>query len=132
MRRFLLTSLLALGLGCGLACPAAAQLREGLYTVAGQNPDGTEYQGMLELRPAPGSAWLVAWQIGNMLVQGVGVVQSGVLAVGYGVNGQLGVATYEVQADGKLSGYWSIGAGVGSEVLTPTDPPAPPAAAAPR
>jgi hypothetical protein len=124
MRRILLALLLALGLGWGLALPASAQMREGLYSVEGQNPDGSLYQGFLELRPAPGAAWLVAWQIGGSVVQGVGIVQGGVLAVGYGVGNQVGVATYEVQADGKLSGYWTIGDGVGSEVLTPQAAPA--------
>jgi hypothetical protein len=129
MRRFLLLCLVALGLG--LASPASAQLREGFYRVDGQNPDGSEYVGALEIRPAPGSAWMVAWQIGGGIVQGVGIVQGGVFAVGYGINGQLGIATYEVQADGKLSGFWTIGAGVGSETLTPVDVPSPPAAAPP-
>jgi hypothetical protein len=119
MRRILLACLLACGLAAALPLPAAAQLREGLYTVEGQNPDGTTYQGMLEMRVGSGNAWLVAWQIGELLVQGVGVIQSGVLAVGYSTNGQVGVATYEVQRDGKLSGYWTIGAGVGTEILTP-------------
>jgi hypothetical protein len=119
MRRFLLAGLLALGLTAFLPAPASAQLREGLYTVEGQNPDGSTYQGLLELRQAPGSAWLVAWRIGDLFVQGVGIIQSGVLAIGYASNNQVGVATYEVQPDGKLSGFWSIGAGIGSETLTP-------------
>ena len=119
MLRHLFAALLALGLAWTLPSPAAAQLREGLYEVQGTNPDGSNYQGMMEVRPAPGSAWLVAWQIGDMLVTGVGIVQGGVLAIGYGINGQVGVATFEVQPDGKLSGYWTIGAGIGSETLTP-------------
>ena len=119
MRRFFLACLLACGLAAALPLPAAAQLREGLYDVEGQNPDGSTYTGLLELRVGQGNAWLVAWQIGNLGVQGVGVIQSGVMAVGYSTNGQVGVATYEVQPDGKLSGYWTIGAGVGTETLTP-------------
>jgi hypothetical protein len=119
MRRFLIACLFACGLAAALPLPAAAQLREGLYNVEGQNPDGSVYQGVLEMRVGPGNAWLVFWQIGDVSVQGVGVIQSGVLAIGYSTNGQVGVATFEVRADGKLNGYWTIGAGVGSETLTP-------------
>jgi hypothetical protein len=119
MRRFLFACLFAFGLMATLPAPASAQMREGLYDVEGQNPDGTTYQGVLELRPAPGSAWLVAWRIGELFVQGIGVVHGGVLAIGYAANNQVGVATYQVQPDGKLSGFWSIGNGVGSETLTP-------------
>ena len=119
MRRFLFASLLTLGLVAALPSPASAQLREGLYRVDGQNPDGSTYQGLLEMRIGQGSAWMVAWRIGDLGVQGVGIIQSGVLAVGYSTNGQVGIATFEVQQDGRLAGYWSVGAGVGSEVLTP-------------
>ncbi len=119
MRRFLLGSLLALGLATALTAPAAAQMREGFYAVEGQNPDGSMYQGRLQLRAGEGSAWLVTWQVGDLMVQGLGVVQGGVLAVGYSTSGQVGVATFEVQRDGKLRGYWTIGAGMGTEELTP-------------
>lgn len=121
MRRFLLACLFACGLATALPLPAAAQLREGMYTVEGQNPDGSTYTGLLEMRAAAGSAWLVAWRIGELGVQGIGVIQSGVLAVGYSTGGQVGVATFEVQPNGKLAGYWTIGAGVGSETLTPVN-----------
>lgn len=119
MRRTLLASLFALGLAWTLPSPAFAQLREGLYEVEGQNPDGTEYQGMLQLQPGPGGAWLVAWRIGEQLIEGVAMIQGGQLIVGYGLGGAVGVASYEVRNDGKLQGQWTLGNGVGSETLTP-------------
>ena len=119
MRRLVLACLFACGLAAALPLPAAAQLREGVYTVEGQNPDGSTYQGLLEMRAGEGSSWMIGWRIGDMGVQGIGVIQSGVLAVGYSTAGQVGVATFEVRPDGKLAGYWTIGAGVGTEVLTP-------------
>jgi hypothetical protein len=63
--------------------------------------------------------WLALWEVGETRVQGVGVITGGVLAFGYAVNGSPGVAAYDVQADGTLRGAWSVGAGIGTEVLTP-------------
>ena len=39
-----------------LAPPAAAQIREGLYEVQGQNPDGSSYEGQFALQPGPGAS----------------------------------------------------------------------------
>jgi hypothetical protein len=47
------------------------------------------------------------------------LIQGGVLAVSFVVDGRPGIATYEVEADGRLRGTWSTGGGMGTEVLTP-------------
>jgi len=120
-----LPALLLLAFGLALAQPAAAQIREGLYDVEGQNPDGSAYQGQFALHPGPGASWLAAWQVGGVRVVGLGVIQAGVLAVGFALDGQPGVAAFEVQPDGKLRGSWTTGGGIGTEMLTPRDEPAP-------
>jgi hypothetical protein len=102
-----------------LAPPAAAQIREGLYEVQGQNPDGSSYEGQFALQPGPGASWLAAWQVAGARIVGLGVIQGGVLAVSFVVDGRPGVAAFEVEPDGQLRGIWSTGGGLGTEVLTP-------------
>jgi hypothetical protein len=106
-------------LGLLLAAPAAAQLREGLYTVEGQNPDGSTYEGQFALQAGPGASWLAGWQVADARILGLGVIQGGVLAVSFVVDGRPGVAAYEVEQDGRLRGIWSTGGGLGTELLTP-------------
>jgi hypothetical protein len=99
--------------------PATAQIREGVYAVEGQNPDGTTYAGQLALRSAPGASWLAIWQVGGQQVAGLGLIQAGVLAISFIVNGRPGIAAYEVMPDGTLGGTWTTGGGIGTETLTP-------------
>lgn len=115
----LLPALVLLLLGWALAPPAAAQIREGLYEVEGQNPDGSTYQGQFALQAGPSASWLAAWQVGGVRVVGLGVIQGGVLAVAFAVDGRPGVAAFEVEPDGKLRGSWTTGGGIGTETLTP-------------
>jgi hypothetical protein len=113
------TALLALTLSAGLAWPAGAQIREGLYGVEGQNPDGSIYQGQFALQAGPAASWIAAWQVGNARLLGIGVIQAGVLAISFVVDGQPGVAAFEVEPDGRLRGVWTTGGGLGTEMLTP-------------
>ncbi len=109
-------------LACSLAVLprlAAAQIREGIYDIAGTNPDGSEYQGGLALGPGPAGSWLARWQVGGTQLLGLGLIQGGVLAVSFVVDGRPGVAVYEVEPDGKLRGSWTTGGGLGTEILTP-------------
>ncbi|WP_135469872.1 hypothetical protein [Crenalkalicoccus roseus] len=101
------------------ALPATAQIREGLYEVEGQNPDGTTYSGHLSLQAAPGAAWIATWQMSDMRIVGLGLIQGGVLAVSFVVEGLPGIAAYEVADDGTLRGVWTTGGGLGTETLTP-------------
>ena len=96
-----------------LALPATAQIREGIYQVEGQNPDGSIYAGQLLLQPGPGASWLALWQVGGARVPGLGVIQGGVLAIGFAVEGRPGVAAFEVEPDGRLRGSWTTGGGLG-------------------
>ncbi len=123
MRRHRRTPLLlaALVLFGSLLAPdrAAAQIREGLYEVDGLNPDGSRYEGVFALENAPGASWYVTWQVGDVRLVGLGLIQGGVLAVSFVVEGRPGIATYEVESDGRLRGNWSTGGGLGTVVRTP-------------
>ncbi len=123
MRRHRRTPLLlaALVLFGSLLAPdrAAAQIREGLYEVDGRNPDGSPYEGVFALENAPGASWYATWQVGDVRLLGLGLIQGGVLAVSFVVDGRPGIAAYEVQTDGRLRGTWSTGGGMGTEMLTP-------------
>ena len=114
MRRLLLATAF-----CLATLPAAAQLRDGVYEVEGTNPNGTTYTGALQLRATPAGTWEALWAVGELRIPGIGIIHAGVLSVAYLVDGRPGVASYEVRADGKLSGAWSMGTGMGTEVLTP-------------
>ncbi len=122
MRRRTMLSLLALvplGPTFLAAGPAAAQIRQGLYEVDGRNPDGSTYGGVFALENAPGASWYATWQVGDVQLAGLGLIHGGVLAVSFVVDGRPGIATYEVETDGRLRGTWSTGGGMGTEVLTP-------------
>ena len=122
MRRTLLTLFALALLGPALVAvvdPAAAQIRQGFYDVEGRNPDGSTYGGVFALENAPGASWYVTWQVGDVRLLGLGLIQGGVLAVSFVVDGRPGIAAYEVEADGRLRGAWSTGGGMGTEVLTP-------------
>ena len=119
MRRTLLLLAVAVLGPTLLAGSAAAQIRQGLYEVEGNNPDGSPYNGVFALENAPGASWYVTWQVGDVRLSGLGLIQGGVLAVSFIVDGRPGVATYEVEADGRLRGAWSTGGGMGTETLTP-------------
>lgn len=111
--------LLVLLLVGGTTAQGAAQIREGLYEVEGQNPDGTVYTGQFALSPGPGASWLAAWQIGGVRILGLGLIQGGILSVGFAADGRPGVAAFEVEPDGRLRGSWTTGGGIGTESLTP-------------
>jgi len=106
------------------AAPATAQLREGVYGLSGRTPEGETYDGAVALRPGPGGSWLMQWQVGTARIVGLGLVHGGVLSVAFQVNGNPGIAAYDVDPAGRLQGIWTTGGGLGSETLTPQNPPA--------
>ena len=114
MRRLLLAAAF-----CLLTLPAFAQIRDGYYDVAGTNPDGSTYTGTLELQAMPSGTWIALWRVGNLQMPGLGIINAGVLSIAYFIEGRPGIASYEVRPDGKLMGAWSVGAGMGTELLTP-------------
>lgn len=114
-----LLALVALIAALSAAQPATAQLREGIYGLTGQTPEGESYEGVVALRAGPAGSWLMQWQVGGSRVVGIGLVHGGVLAIAFQVNGNPGVAAYDVDPAGRLQGSWTTGTGLGSETLTP-------------
>ncbi|MCB4822145.1 hypothetical protein [Roseicella aerolata] len=114
-------ALLAAALTPGLIAtlPAAAQIREGLYEVEGTNPDGSTYEGRFLLQAGPAASWVARWQVGDEQVIGLGLIQGGVLAVSFVIDGRPGIAVFDVEPDGRLRGSWTTGGGMGTERLTP-------------
>jgi hypothetical protein len=129
---------LAAGLGALLAAPAQAQ-RAGIYDVTGTNLDGTPYTGVAQIRPAGLSSFIIAWRIGNQVVEGVGFASGRTIAVAYGLAQRPGIAIYTLNPDGSMEGEWTIvGAPANARerlVPRPEGAPAtdaPPPVAAPR
>jgi hypothetical protein len=101
--------------------PEAAAQRSGTYAVEGRGMDGTAYQGVVQIQATGPETWRLTWRIGGTTTQGVGIRIGDRLSVGYVSQGQTGVAVYDLNADGTLSGAWTQGreGGVGEERLLP-------------
>ena len=94
----------------------------GTYDCQGVEPDGTPYQGLVQITPNRGS-YDVLWIFGSgQQYTGLGVVNGDVLAVSYFTN-RPGVVAYKIEHTDKgprLQGQWTVvGAGkVFQETLT--------------
>ncbi|HYE52038.1 MAG TPA: hypothetical protein VEB20_20755 [Azospirillaceae bacterium] len=114
MRR--LPAILAAPLAAALLLlPAAAGAIEGRYRIDGRNPGeaGGRYGGEVAVAKA-GDTYQVAWAVGGQKWVGTGIVTGKVLSVVYGLptpNGGLaspGVAAYEINPDGTLTGGFAL------------------------
>ena len=79
----------------------------GKYNVTGENPEGGNYKGTLEVI-AHGDVYQFRWSVGAQY-DGVGVQNGNIVAVAYttGANGKgCGVVDYDIQSDGALDGKW--------------------------
>ena len=79
----------------------------GKYNVTGENPNGGNYRGTLEVI-ARGDVYQFRWNAGAQY-DGVGVQNGNIVAVAYttGSNGKgCGVVDYDIQSDGALNGKW--------------------------
>lgn len=113
------------------AAPASAQ-RAGVYDVAGTNPDGTSYAGVIGLRQVGLASWQVLWDLGENRFEGYGMSAGNTFAVGFALGQRPGIAIYSVHADGSMTGQWTLvgTSAIGTETLTPRAAPpglAPPA-----
>lgn len=110
----------ALALSCLLATPALAQ-RSGTYAVEGAGADGSRYQGTAQLQATGPKTWSMTWRVAGDTSTGTGLLESGLLVIGYLSNRETGVAIYAVQPDGSLLGMFTQGKDgeVGSERLLP-------------
>ena len=91
----------------------------GVYLCEGANPDGSPYQGLVEI-VAVDKTYLVHWVMADGAeVLGVGIRNSDVLSVSY-FGGTPAVAVYRIDGD-RLVGEWTMGGAEGmlySETLT--------------
>jgi len=99
-------------------CRADSTDISGEYQCVGTNANGSEYRGHVSIQHN-GDGYYLKWVVGNARYEGIGVVESGVLAVAYYGNGQ-GVVGYLI-GDTALRGKWSAQGSHGTvctEVLT--------------
>jgi hypothetical protein len=116
----------------GAGIPAAGEPElDGMYEARGTNPDGSEYQGFVQIARR-GESFLVTWifpqaasdevVVFRLTSAGVGIVSSGMLAVSYYSKQVAGVAVYRIEEDGKrLAGRWTVAGADGAvhiETLT--------------
>jgi hypothetical protein len=91
----------------------------GVYLCEGANPDGSPYQGLVEI-VAVDNTYLVRWMMADGAeVLGVGIRKSDVLSVSY-FGGTPAVVVYAIDGD-RLVGEWTMGGAEGmlySETLT--------------
>ena len=124
--------------------PAAAgePRLEGMYSLTGLNPDGTEYRGLVKI-VSRGESFLVSWMfprvsgetvVATITSAGVGIAKGETLAVSYYGQDATGVALYRIEEGGRrLTGEWvsanDQSGAVHSETLTKL--PAAPASLSP-
>lgn len=86
--------------------------------IKGQNPDGSNYRGTVDITPR-GKLYDVKWNIPGNSFSGVGLLSGNVFAVGWGTAQNVGVVLY-VESAGKLVGQWGQpgGSELGLETLT--------------
>jgi hypothetical protein len=95
----------------------------GKYNITGDNPNGTNYKGTLEVIKR-GDVYQFKWNAGSEY-DGVGVQNGKIIAVAYttGTDGKgCGVIDYDIRSDGTLAGkwgYWGINE-AGTETATRT------------
>jgi hypothetical protein len=103
-------------------CAVAETLIDGEYAVAGQNFDGSRYQGLVRIATGPHATCHIAWQIRDSGgAAGFCMRDGDSLAATYPANGNIGLVIYRIRPDGTMVGRWSLvdGPGVGTEVLVP-------------
>ena len=91
---------------------------EGSYKVSGTNPDGSRYDGALEVT-AEGNVYRWAWNTGNEIL-GVGIQRDNIVSVAYGSAG-CSIVSYLIHTDKSLEALWAyVGTSeTGSESVTP-------------
>ena len=112
------TLILGLSVAAGLAGTASAQSVGGQYVVHGTNPNGSSYKGTAEIMPR-GNVCRIVWHVGSEW-RGICMVSGDAFAASYRSGDFYGLLIYQMQADGSLTGVWTVGANSsGTETLTP-------------
>ena len=117
MRNILAAAAFVLGLL--IAGPASAQTRT--FAVQGTNADGSTYTGSLVLQQDGAASYRVEWHVGGQRIPGVAMSAGNILSAAYVIGGKIGLVIYQIQADGSMSGPWTMQGdrGVGRETLIP-------------
>jgi len=95
------------------AADALAPQPNGVYRIAGRNPNGTSYGGSVVISNNGGRTNF-AWTVGSQTYRGTGVRNGNLLAIDWG---SVQPIVYALAADGTLKGLWD--GGRGEELLTP-------------
>ena|SRR5437867_10472534 len=112
-------AIIALILLAGGAMPALAQSIAGRYEVRGTNPNGSAYSGTADIVQTSASTCRINWHVGSEW-RGICMLSGDVFAAAYHSGNSSGLLIYRRQADGRLAGEWTIGAGAnGTETLIP-------------
>jgi hypothetical protein len=113
---FCLAVVLAAGTTAGMA-----QDIGGNYIVQGKGGDGSSYSGTAEITPTSNTTCRIVWTTGGQTSEGICMRYENAFAAGYTLGNEVGLAIYEVLADGTLQGTWTLAGqgGAGVEVLTP-------------
>ena len=88
--------------------PAARSLSEGHYAVTGHNPNGTSYDGAVDISKRPSGDYSFDWKVGRDAYHGEGKLDGGILTVHWGAEMPV---VYALTGDNELKGLWSGGGG---------------------
>lgn len=96
---------------------------EGSYAISlGLNPDGSHYEGRVEIKRA-GAIYLVDWYTPQPRYIGTGILMGNIFVVGYGAEHRSGVAAYCLQSPKTIEGITGAAAdtAIGAELLWRAD-----------
>ena len=128
MRRIVLLGIVVIAVSAFSRMAAQGPQPElsGVYRCNGMNPDGTAYQGVVEISKLR-NTFRVRWTMDDGSIIGVGIYSNGIFAVSY-FGGAPAVAVYKLDGT-NLVGEWTMGGIEGAvykETLTKTEGVAPP------
>ena len=85
----------------------AASLAIGRYEVTGHNPNGTSYNGIVDISKSPSGDYGLDWKVGRDAYHGEGKLEGGILTVHWGSD----TVVYALTGNNELKGLWSGGSG---------------------
>ena len=86
----------------------AQTLAEGRYAVTGHNPDGTSYDGTVDISRSPSGGYSFDWKVGRSAYHGEGKLEGGIVTVHWGEQAPV---VYALTGNNELKGLWSGGGG---------------------
>ena len=97
------------GLSSSRALPERYRsLAVGRYEVTGHNPNGTSYDGIVDISKSPSGDYGLDWKVGRDAYHGEGKLEGGILTVLWGSDTPV---VYALIGNNELKGLWSGGAG---------------------